>query len=150
MQGCKIIRHNLQGIQDIIKVLDFGNGSQSAHCHADGLSQDRRFADARICHAHGAVFFLHPLEALVHIAELAHVFTERNETRLTSQCGIERGIDHFKAEHRRRRIRIDRLDLVHFQRGTRIQVRAVSLHVLFVVRLFPLDQNLLGGIRLPA
>ena len=63
----QIIRHDLQGVQNVIEVLDFGDGAQAAHGHANRLSHNRRLADARVADAQVAVFGLQTRHRLVHI-----------------------------------------------------------------------------------
>ena len=56
-----------------------------AHCHADRLTQNGRFADAGICHAVFAVLFLHSFKALIHRLEFAYIFPKGDQARLYGQ-----------------------------------------------------------------
>src|SRR6266498_5619247 len=78
MQCREIVRHNLQRIQKIIQILNFADWSQPAHRHANRLPQNCRFTDARIGDAQRAVFILHSLETLVHVAKKTNILSEPN------------------------------------------------------------------------
>ncbi len=101
MQGCQIIRNNLQCIQNVIKILDLTDRPQPAHRQPHGLPQDRRLANARIGHTQCAIFFLHALEALIHITKKAHILTKGHHARVTPEQGIEGGIHDLESHHRR-------------------------------------------------
>jgi hypothetical protein len=80
----------------IIEVLNFGDRPQAAHSHADGLAHDRPFADPGIKHPFDTVFLLHAAQALIHVADMAHVFAESKQFRLVLlKIGVEAGVQHL-------------------------------------------------------
>jgi len=95
----QVVCHNLQGVEQVIQVLDFSNRPQAPQGHADGLAEDGGFTDAGIRDTQGTIFFLKAAEALVDIAQLAHVFTKGNQAGLAFEGGIKGSVNHFKAHH---------------------------------------------------
>src|SRR5690554_4955158 len=76
MQCSQIIRHNLKGIKQIIKVLNLCNRSQSTHCHSNSLTEISSFPYTCITYSYRAKSFLHALHALVYSTYFTHVFTK--------------------------------------------------------------------------
>jgi len=78
----KIVGDDLQGIEEIVQILDFGHRTQAAQRHANGLAHDGGFPDPCIGNPVDPVLFLQMSPALVYSAEMPHVFAERNKMRL--------------------------------------------------------------------
>src|SRR3954467_11734806 len=73
MKSGRIVTQWLQAIQQVINVLNFGNGSQATHGQANTLSHNGEFPDAGIKNAINTIFCLQAREALVHIADIPQV-----------------------------------------------------------------------------
>ena len=68
----------MQGIQEVIKVLNLGNGAKSAHGQTYALSGDGCLADSGIRDPNAAKFRLHAFKALVDVANVPDVFAENH------------------------------------------------------------------------
>ena len=83
VQAGQVIRHNLQRVQQIIEILDLTDRAEAAHGHADCLAQDGHFADAGVGHAQCAIFFLHSLKTLVHVAQVTDILAKSDHAWVT-------------------------------------------------------------------
>src|SRR5690606_10068763 len=72
----EVVCHNLEGIEQIIEILNLGNWTQSAQCQANALTEDCGFAYTSIGDAKDAVFILQTAKALVDITQVTNVFTK--------------------------------------------------------------------------
>ena len=68
----------MHGVQEVVEVLNLGDRTQSAHGQSDALTGDGGLADSGVADAHGSEFGLHPLETLVDVADVAHVFAKNH------------------------------------------------------------------------
>ena len=75
-KGGKVIAEGLQAIQDVIEVLDLGNGPQAPEGQPNPLANDCGFAYAGVGNAQRAKLFLEAFQPLVHIANGPAVFPE--------------------------------------------------------------------------
>ena len=82
MQCGEVVAHHLQPVEQVIKILDFGNGPQSAHGQPQTLPDDGGLADARVEYSVSAVFFLQALIGLVHPADLTHILAKCYDQRV--------------------------------------------------------------------
>ena len=89
VQRRQVVGHDLQGVEQVIEVLDLGDRAQAAQGQADRLPEDGRFADAGIGDAQRAVFLLQAAEALVDVAQLADILAKGDQARLAGEGGIE-------------------------------------------------------------
>ena len=106
-------------VQEVVEVLDLGDGTQAAQRRADGLADDRALADAGVHDARDAVLFLQAEAALVDVAELADVFAEDDHARIAAQGVIEAVVEDLEAVQHRRVVGVLGLHFRHFQRGRR-------------------------------
>ncbi len=77
------------GVNQVIEVLNFGNGPESAQGHSNALAQNGGFPDSGIGNTVGAVFFLHSLHPLVYIPQLAGVLSKCYQVRVFFEKHIE-------------------------------------------------------------
>ncbi len=151
VQRRQIVGEDLQGVEYVIQVLDFGDGAQAAHRQADGLPDNRRLADARVGHAQGAILGLQAGESLIHAAQPADVFAKGHYFGMAGEDGVEGVVKDLKAAELRRFLVVDgghRLQAPRALRRPARQVAAVKLAVALLLSLFPGQQNLLGGVVL--
>src|SRR5574340_1744203 len=85
VQSSQIVRHDLEGIQQVIEILDLADRPQAAHGHADGLSENGGLPDPGVGHTPITVLFLKTLEALVDVPEAANVLTKRYDARVATE-----------------------------------------------------------------
>ena len=95
------------GGPDVIEELDFGDGLQSAHGHADGAADDGGFGERRIEDAVGAVIalqagggfedaaFAFDVLEVFFAAAVGDVFAEDDDALVAGHFVGERGGDHF-------------------------------------------------------
>src|SRR5207237_9638020 len=88
-QGRKVVRRELQRVQQVVDVLDVDDRPQTAQRRADPLTEDGGLADARVADAMHAVPRLQALEHEVHVSETAHVLSEDHETRIAREVLVE-------------------------------------------------------------
>jgi hypothetical protein len=93
----EVVRHDLQRVQHVIEVLDLRDRPKSAERRADGLTQDRRFANSGVGDADGTVLFLQARASLVDVAELADVLAEDDDSRIALQREVETVVDDLEA-----------------------------------------------------
>ena len=78
-QGGAVVRKNLKGIQQVVQVLNLGNGAKSAHGQTYALTGNGRLANSRIRDANAAEFRLNAFKALVDVAYVPDVFAKNHE-----------------------------------------------------------------------
>src|SRR5690349_7268436 len=115
MQCRYIITERLQSVQQIIEVLYFGNGAQSAHGKTNSLSHDGKFANTRIKNPFFTVLRLQTGKSLVHIANVAKVFSKCNQFWIGSEQLVEIIVEDFKAINSWRIVRIHRFYFINAQ-----------------------------------
>src|SRR6266576_2367975 len=93
----QIVGHDLQRIENVVEILDLGDGPQSAQRGADGLADDRRLADAGVADAQQAVLFLQSGASLVDVAEFSDVLTEDDDARIAEQGVVETVVEDLEA-----------------------------------------------------
>jgi len=141
----EIVAHDLQGVVEVVEVLDFCNGTQAAHRHAYALPQNGAFADARVADANLPKFFLHALHHLVHPSDAARVFPKRQDAWIAGEHRLEIALQDLTA--------IELLGLCVVRGGdgrdaqgavglVAVQRAAVTLVVVTVERLQPAAQGL--------
>ena len=141
----EVVAHDLQGVVEVVEVLDFCNGTQAAHRHAYALPQNGAFADARVADANLPKLFLHALHHLVHSSDAARVFPERQDAWIAGEHRLEIALQNLTA--------IELLGLCVVRGGdgrdaqgavglVAVQRAAVPLVVVTVERLQPAAQGL--------
>ena len=90
-----IVAHWLKGVEQVIEVLDFGDGAKASHGGTDAFTDDTPFADAFIGYSQFTIFLLHAGETLVYVANFTYVFTEGEYTGVALEVGIEAGSHHL-------------------------------------------------------
>ena len=117
--GGEVVRGDLQRVEEVVQVLNFGNGAQAAHRHANGLADDGGFPNAGVGNPQFAVFGLQALEALVHAAQIAHIFAKGDDARVAGQGKVEELVEHLMAGDFGRGFGIHRRHFGHVQRRGR-------------------------------
>ena len=64
----EVVGHYLEGIEEVVEVLDLGDRPQAAQGHADGLAEDGDLADPDVGYPQVPVFLLEAAEALIDVA----------------------------------------------------------------------------------
>src|SRR5216683_1125496 len=82
MQAGKVIRGELQRVEEIVEVLDVADRPQPAHGGANGLPEDRRLADTGVGQPKIAVLRLQPLEHEVDVAQPPDILADDEQSRV--------------------------------------------------------------------
>ena len=140
-QRREVVVEGFQSVDEVVYVLDFRDGPEAAHSHANSFTDDGVFPDAGIEDAVGAVFSLEAGEALVDIADMAHIFAKSYEARIPFEGFVKKRIEDFKAVFWNGIAVIDNWYSGYPQRGmggTAVQVGVVILLSFRFGRLDPL------------
>src|ERR1044072_1452907 len=76
----KVVGQYLNCVEEIIEILNFGDRPEATKRRADPLPYDGTLANAGVGNAKLTELFLKSCEALVHVADLAYIFTESEDT----------------------------------------------------------------------
>ena len=98
----QLARDLVHGRVDVVGELDFGDGLQAVHRHADGRGDDAAFGDRRVEHAMFAVLSLQAVGDAEHAAEIAHVFAHDDHGRVARHHDVHggvQGLDHVHLRH---------------------------------------------------
>src|SRR6266852_917767 len=82
VQAGKVVRGELQRVEEIVEVLDVADRPQPTHGGADGLPEDRRLADAGVGQAKIAVLRLEAFEHEVHVAQAPDILADDEKARV--------------------------------------------------------------------
>lgn len=88
-QGGAVVRKNLQGIKQVVQVLNLGNRAKSAHGQTNALTSNSRLANSRIRDANAAKFRLHAFKALVDVANVPDVFAKNHGLWVSGKEGLK-------------------------------------------------------------
>ena len=132
LQRGDVVGEGLQAVEEVVEILDFGDGAQAAHGHAKALTNDGCLADAGVENAAFAIFILQAGEALVYVANLAEIFAEGKDGIVSGEELIEVLVEHFVAVALLRVVGIFGRYYRHFQRILR--ALAVEMAVEFFGR----------------
>ena len=88
-QGGAVVRKNLQGIKQVVQVLNLGNRAKSAHGQTNALTSNSRLANSRIRDANAAKFRLHAFKALVDVANVPDVFAKNHSLWVSGKEGLK-------------------------------------------------------------
>ena len=149
--GGQIVPHDLQRVVQVVEVLDFSNGAQSTQRHANALSDDAGFANARVAHTDFTKFFLHAFHDLVDAANPSRVFAKRQHARIATEHGLKVALEDLAAIELLG-VRIVSRRHRHHAQGTvgavAVQRAAVADVVVAVKRLQPTSKRVALGRRL--
>ena len=87
----------MQGVIEVVQVLDFCNGAKAAHGHANALSQNGAFADARVADANLPKLLLHAFHHLVHTTDAAGVLSKRQNAWVSAEHRLEVALQDLAA-----------------------------------------------------
>ena len=118
-QRGEIVGEDLEGVEQVVEVLDLGERPQAAQREADRLPDDRRLADAGVGHPAEAVLLLQPHEPLVDVAERPDVLPEGEELGHPGHRRVEAGVEHLVAVDRLGRRGVDGRHGAHRERRAR-------------------------------
>ena len=138
VQRREVVGRQLEGVEQVVDVLDVHNRAQPAQGRADSLPEDRRLAYAGIDDALIAVLRLQSLEDEVDVAEFPDVLAEDDDAWITREVVVEASEEHDAAIHRARIVGVGRCHGADPKRRlgrSAVQVRVEELVVLFSVGL---------------
>ena len=90
-----IIAQRHQSVDQVVEVLNFCDGLQSAHGHADALSHDAHLADAGVEYPLRPMLGLQSRESLVHITDATQVLSKGEYPGIMREQGIEISVQHL-------------------------------------------------------
>ena len=96
-QRRQIVRHDLQRVEQVIEVLDLGDGADPAQGEPDRLTQDCHLANPGVRHPQLAVLLLQADKTLIDVAQLAQVLAKGHEIAIAVQGRIETSVEHLEA-----------------------------------------------------
>ncbi len=146
----QVVGQDLQAVEQVVEVLDFGDGAQAAQGQPDGLADDGGLANAGVGDAQAAVLLLQPGPGLIDAAEVADILAESDHARIAGQHGIEGGVEDLRAGNETGVVRVDGFDFRHVQRRlgrAAVEVGAIALAVGRQLRLPPGQQPANGRLR---
>ena len=139
----RIIAEYLQGIEEVIEVLNFSDGTETSHRQADSLAGNGAFTNARVRHAQLPKLLLHAFHGLVHPANLTRILAERNDFRVGIEQGFEIALKDLASIYPFLVVVCGRIN-GHLRNGIRpgaVQVFAVTFAVLCVQALREIAQR---------
>ena len=93
----EVVRQGRERVDEVVEVLDLGDGAQAPQREPDRLADDGPLADPRVEHALLAVLGLQPGESLVDVADLPDVLPERHHARVALEEAVEEAVEHAEA-----------------------------------------------------
>ena len=87
---------------DVVRELNFGDGPQAVHAHADGRADDAALGNGSIDDAMLAVLALQSFRGAKHTAEITHVLTHDHHRRVLHEHDVHggiQGLNHVHAGH---------------------------------------------------
>src|SRR5438093_4474367 len=141
----QIVRKDLDGVEDVVQVLNLGDRPQSAKRRADRLADDRAFTNAGVGDAQLAVFRLQAGATLVDVAELSDVFAEDDHRRIAAESVIEAVVDDLESVQHWRIIGICRRHFRDWRSGA-VQLLVIPCVVDPLLLAIPLDDVGVAGI----
>ena len=143
----EVIPHDLEGIVQVIEVLNLGDWTKTPHGHSNALSQNGAFPNARIAHADIPKLLLHAFHHLIHPADAPRVLSKRQDPRISTKHGLKialkdlTAIEHFRFGRIRGRHRVNAERTV---RLITVQSAVVAQVVGSIERLEPMAQRIPG------
>ena len=147
-----VVTQDLEAVVQIIEVLNFSDGPETAHGEPNALAGDGGFADARVADADVAKLRLHAFHRLVDSANLAGVLAEGHHLGIPAENFAKVPLKDDSPIHKLRLVRVHGRDGQHLQSTVRaIAVKMAripgSVHGLLGTQ--PLGQGTSGRAILP-
>ena len=73
----QIVAEGVQAIQNIIEVLNLSNGTKSAQCHSNSLTNNGRFSDSGIENTGRSKQLLKSFSTLIYISNFTYIFSKQ-------------------------------------------------------------------------
>src|SRR5690606_10678466 len=93
----QIIRKDLKGIQQIVKILYLGDRTQPAQGSSNAVAYYGTFPDTCIRHPELAIFGLKTSKALAHIPYFTHVLTYSKDPWIPGQHAVKTGLQYLSS-----------------------------------------------------
>ena len=127
----QVVAHQLQGVVQVVQVLDFRDGPQPTHGHPNALPEDGALSDAGVADARGAELLLHAFHHLVDSPDAAGVLPEGQHPGVALEHHFKIALKHLTA--------VEHFRVGVVRGGHRLHVQGVVVAFAVEVGIVPLD-----------